>query len=370
MTASEGSIFELMEQYDHENLFLCQEKSLGLKAIFAIHDTTLGPAAGGIRMWLYDTEADAVNDALRLARGMTYKWAAAGANMGGGKCVVIGDPKRDKTEGLFRALGRFLHRLGGLFLVGPDVGTNLRDMEWLRMETPYVVFTPESWGGPGDPSPATAFGVVQGMRACLKEVYGSPDLQGRTVAVQGIGSVGEQAVELLVNAGARVTIADIDRERAEHIASRYQVHLGHPEEIHALDVDVYCPCALGAVINDRTVPELRCRIVCGSANNQLAEERHGDLLAQRGILYAPDYIVNAGGALVGADSLNPGGFNRQRAMDAVSRIYETMEKVIALSKEYKVPTYRAADLLAEQRIAMRRSLRLRLPQAEGALLHG
>jgi len=350
-------IFDHMEQHDYENLFFCQEKSLGLKAIFAIHDTTLGPAGGGIRMWTYDTEADAINDALRLARGMTYKWAAAGANLGGGKCVIIGDPQRDKTEGLFRALGRFMHRLGGLFLAGPDVGTNLRDLEIMRMETPYVVIVPESWGGPGDPSPATAFGVIRAMQACLKETYGSPDLQGRTVAVQGVGSVGEHAVALLVEAGAIVTIADIERERAEHIAAQYNVKLTHPAEIHSLPVDVYCPCALGAVLNDQTLPELHCEIVCGSANNQLAEDRHGDLLAQRGILYAPDYIVNAGGAIFGIDSLNPGGFNRQRAMDSVSRIYEAMEKVLTLAKEQKVPTYRAADLLAEQRIAMARQVK-------------
>ncbi len=357
MTFGEGYIFDLMEQHDHENLFLCQEKSLGLKAIFAIHDTTLGPAGGGIRMWHYHTEADAINDALRLARGMTYKWAAAGANLGGGKCVIIGDPRRDKTEGMFRALGRFMHRLGGLFLAGPDVGTTLRDMEIIRMETPYVVTVPESWGGPGDPSPATAFGVIRAMQASLKETYGSPDLQGRTVAVQGIGSVGEHVVALLIEAGAVVTIADIEREKAERIAAQYNVKLAHPKEIHSLPVDIYCPCALGAVLNDQTLPELRCKIICGSANNQLAEDRHGDMLEQRGILYAPDYIVNAGGAIFGVDSLNPGGFNRQRAMDSVSRLYEAMERVLALAKAQKVPTYRAADLLAEQRIAMARQVK-------------
>src|SRR6266571_3236654 len=300
----EGFIFESMEQYDYENLFFCQDKSLGLKAIFAIHDTTLGPAGGGIRMWHYETEDDAIKDALRLARGMTYKWAAAGANLGGGKCVVIGDPKRDKTEGMFRVLGRFMHRLGGLFLAGPDVGTNLRDMEIIRMETQYVVTIPESWGGPGDSSPATAFGVMQGMRACLKEVYGSPDLHGRTVAIQGVGAVGEHLVELLVKEGAVVTLADIEQSKVEQLAHKYDVKV-----------------------------------------------------AQRGILYAPDYIVNAGGAISGVDSLNPGGFNRQRATETVSRIYETTEIVIALAKELDVPTYRAADLLAEQRIAMVRQVK-------------
>jgi leucine dehydrogenase len=353
----QGLVFDLMEQYDHENLFLCQDKTFGLKAIFAIHDTTLGPAGGGIRMWHYDSEADAINDALRLARAMTYKWAAAGANFGGGKCVIIGDPRHDKTEGMLRALGRFMQRLGGLFLAGPDVGTTLRDMEIIRMETSYVVTVPESWGGPGDPSPATAFGVVRAMRACLKEEFGSPDLQGRSVAVQGVGAVGEHIVALLAEAGASVTIADIDKEKTEQIASQYNVQLTHPAEIHSLPVDVYCPCALGAVLNDQSITDLRCKIVCGSANNQLAEEHHGDLIAQRGILYAPDYIVNAGGIIYAVDSLNPGGFNRQRAMESVSRLYEAMERVLTLAKEQNVPTYRAADLLAEQRIAMVRQVK-------------
>ncbi len=275
----------------------------------------------------------------------------------GGKGVIIGDPRRDKTEGLFRALGRFMQRLQGLFLAGPDVGTTLHDMEIMRMECPYVVTVPESWGGPGDSSPATAVGVIQGMRACLKEVYGSPELQGRSVAVQGGGAVGESAVKLLVEAGALVTIADIDQQKVEQLATQYHVKRAHPNEIHSLAVDVYCPCALGAILNDQTLPELQCKIICGSANNQLAEDRHGDLIAQRDILYAPDYIVNAGGAIFGVDSLNPGGFNRQRALETVTHIYETTEKVIALAKAQNIPTYRAADILAEQRIAMVRQVK-------------
>jgi leucine dehydrogenase len=344
-------IFDLMETHDYENIFFCQEKTLGLKAIIAIHDTTLGPAAGGIRMWPYESEAEAIKDVLRLARGMTYKCAAAGASYGGGKCVVIGDPKRDKTEARLRALGRFINRLNGLFLTGVDVGTTPEDMLVIRRETPYAVTVPEAWGGPGDSSQATAYGVVQGIRASLKEIYGSPDLQGRTVALQGIGAVGKHVLKYLVEAGALVTIADIDRERAMLVAADYNAHIVSPEEICSLSVDVYCPCALGNVLNDQTIPELRCKIVCGSANNQLGEERHGDLMQQRGILYAPDYIVNTGGLLSGLDSLNPGGFNRQRAMEQVSRLYDAMENVIAISKEQNIPTYRAADVLAEQRIA-------------------
>lgn len=344
--------FDLMEQYDYENLFFCQDRSIGLKAIIAIHDTTLGPAAGGTRMWPYATEKDAMKDAMRLARAMTYKCAAAGINFGGGKCVIIGDPKKDKTEALLRAVGRFIQRLGGLFVTGIDVGTTVRDMEIMRMESPYVVTVSEELGGPGDTAPATALGVVKGIHACLKAVYGSPDPTGRSVAVQGVGAVGKDVVKRLVEEGAVVTIADVDQERVARIAAEYHVSVVSPDEIASLPVDVYCPCALGAVLNDRSLPELRCKIVCGSANNQLAEDRHGDQLDQLGILYAPDYIVNAGGVLTGIDSLMPGGFNPRRAETTVVRIYETMEKVIALSREQQIPAYRAADVLAEQRIAM------------------
>jgi leucine dehydrogenase len=344
-------IFDLMETHDYENIFFCQEKTLGLKAIIAIHDTTLGPAAGGIRMWPYESEADAIKDVLRLARGMTYKCAAAGASYGGGKCVVIGDPKHDKTEVRLRALGRFINRLNGLFLTGVDVGTTPEDMLVIRQETPYVVTVPEAWGGPSDGSQATAYGVVQGIRACLKEVYGSPDLQDRTIALQGVGAVGTHALKYLVEAGAIVTIADIDQVRARLVAAKYNTNIASTEEIHSKRVDVYCPCALGNVLNDQTIPELRCKIVCGSANNQLGENRHGDLLQALGILYAPDYIVNAGGLLSNLDSLNPGGFNHQRAMEQVSRLYNSMENIIAISKEQSIPTFRAADVLAEQRIA-------------------
>jgi len=350
----QGFIFEFMEKYDYENLFLCQEQSLGLKAIIAIHDTTLGPAAGGTRMWTYDSENEAIKDALRLARGMTYKYAASGANLGGGKCVVIGDPKRDKTEAMFRALGRFIHRLNGLYLTGEDVGTTLREMEIMRMETPYVLTLPQAWGGAGDIAPATAFGVLQAMRACLKEVFGSDSLQGRKVAVQGAGAVGKNAIKQLVEAGAIVTIADIDKEKVASLAAQYGVSVASPEEIHRLDVEVFCPCALGAVLNDQTLDELRCKIVCGSANNQLAEDKHGDLIDVRGILYAPDYIANAGGTLFDTDRIDPGGFNQMRAMDKVSRIYETMEKLLGICKDQKIPTYKAADILAEQRIASMR----------------
>ena len=352
----DNSIFDLMERHDYENIIFCQEKTLGLRAIIVIHDTTLGPAAGGIRMWPYENEADAIQDAVRLARGMTYKCAAIGLPYGGGKCVILGDPKRDKTEGMLRGLARFINRLGGLYLTGEDVGTTLGDMEIMRNETPYVVTVPEVMGGPGDSAPATAFGVFQGMRACLRVVYGSPLTQGRTVAIQGVEAVGKDLVRHLVEAGATVTIADVDQEKVSAVAAKYNVKVVQPDEIEGLDVDLFSQCAMGAILNDQAIAQLHCKIVCGSANNQLAEERHGDLLAQKEILYAPDYIVNAGGVVSSLDSFSPGGFNRQRAMDKVSRIYKTMSTIIAIALEQHIPTYRAADVVAEQHLAMMRQV--------------
>jgi leucine dehydrogenase len=358
------SILAYMERYDYENLFICQDRSVGLRAIIAIHDTTLGPATGGTRMWTYQSEMDAIEDALRLARGMTYKYAAAGVNLGGGKCVVIGDPRREKSEMLFRALGRFINRLGGIYMTGEDVGTTLREMEYMRMETPYVVTLPASWGGAGPIGGATAFGVVQGMKACAKAVYKSESLGGRTVTVQGLGAVGSEVVPLLIKEGARVLVTDTDREKVEAIASRFSVSTVHPDEIIAEAADIFCPCALGGVINVETIPQFNVKIVCGSANNQLREERDGEEIGARGILYAPDYIVNAGGTIFDTDRLNPGGFNHERAMTNVSRIYETMDSLIRISREERIPTYRAADLLAERRIDAVRKAKLLAARGE------
>jgi leucine dehydrogenase len=352
------SLFEQMQGYDYEQILFCQEKTSGLKAIIVIHDTTLGPAAGGLRMWPYETEEEALTDALRLARGMTYKNAAAGLPYGGGKGVILGDPAREKHEGMLRVLGRFIQRLGGLFLTGVDVGTTIADMDVIRAETPHVVTVSEALGGPGDTSPATAYGVFQAIRACLEEVYDSPLLEGRTMAVQGTGSVGAELVHLLAQAGARIYVTDVDLHKAEAAASRYHnVQVVQPAEIHQFPVDVYSPCALGAVLNDQTLPTLRCKIVCGAANNQLAEARHGEMLTKQGIVYAPDYIVNAGGVILALQSLTPDSFDRQRAMGQVTQIYQTMRKVLALAKQQQIPTYQAADVVAEQRIAMMRQVK-------------
>jgi leucine dehydrogenase len=340
-----------MAEYDYENLVFCQDQGVGLRAIIAVHDTTLGPAAGGCRMWTYATEMDAVEDALRLARGMTYKYAAAGVNLGGGKCVVVGNPATDKSEALFRALGRFIDRLGGTYMTGEDVGTTLRDMEYMRMETPYVITLPKELGGAGNIAPATARGTLQGMRAACIAAFGKGDLAGRSVALQGLGMVGSEVLALLRAEGAAVYVADIDALRAEELGARHGATVVPPDSIHGLDVDIYSPCALGAVINDATIGQLRCKVVAGCANNQLARIEHGDLLQQRGIVYAPDYIINAGGAIYDADRLQPGGFNEQRALEHVDRIFETMTSLIDISRREGISTARAADRLAEQRLS-------------------
>jgi len=344
------SILSYMARYDYENLYICQERETGLRAIIALHDTTLGPATGGCRMWTYACEEDAIEDALRLARGMTYKYAAAGVNLGGGKCVVVGDPRTEKSEALFRALGRFIDRLGGAYITGEDVGTTLRDMEYIRMETPHVVTLPRDLGGAGDISPATARGTIQGMRATCAAVFGTPDLKDRSVAVQGLGMVGSHVLEMLRTEGAAVYVADIDARRAEELAVRHGAAVVPPEAIHGLDVDVYSPCALGATVNDRTLPELRCKVIAGCANNQLATIEHGDLLHEKGILYAPDYIINAGGTIFDTDRLQPGGFNEERAWGRVDRIFETMTALIETSRQEGIAPARAADLLAERRL--------------------
>ncbi|GHO67504.1 leucine dehydrogenase [Ktedonobacter sp. SOSP1-52] len=348
-----SSIFERMEAHDYEQIYFCQDRTFGLKAIIVIHDTTLGPAMGGIRLWPYETEEEALTDALRLARGMTYKNAAAGIPYGGGKGVIISDPKRGKNEGMFRVLGRFIERLGGLYLTGVDVGTTVEDMDIIRAETRHVVTVSEAWGGPGDTSSVTAHGVFQGIRACLEEVYGNPQPEGRTIAVQGVGGVGSALVHALVEAGANVTVADVNQQHVEAVTTLYpQVQVVSPEDIHRLAVDVYSPCALGAGLNDQTLPALRCKIICGGANNQLAEEYHGEMLAERGIVYAPDFIVNAGGIIVGAESLSRSGFHPQRALKQVERIYQTMRNVLSYAQEQQIPTHQAATSLAEQRLAM------------------
>ncbi len=350
-------IFDYMAANGHEKVLFFQNEDVGLRAVLAIHSTVLGPAAGGCRMWTYADDLAAMEDALRLSKGMTYKYAAAGINLGGGKIVVIGDPKRrDGREMLFRALGRFIDSLGGEYLTGEDVGTTLQDMDHMRVETRNVITLPESAGGAGPIGPATAFGVLQAMRACAEEGFGTPSLRGKRVVVQGLGAVGEPMVQYLAAEGAVVLVSDLDQAKVEAMVSAFGASAIEPADVAAADVDVYCPCALGATINDESLSVLKASIVCGSANNQLAEPRHGDELHRRGILYAPDYIANAGGTVFDTDRLW-GGVNKERGMAKVAKIYERMHEIFTISKTDGIGTYLAADRLAEDRINAYRAIK-------------
>ncbi len=351
-------IFDYMARYGHKKLVVCNDSSTGLRAVIAIHSTDLGPATGGLRMWPYASEEEAILDALRLSRGMTYKYAAAGVNLGGGKAVIIGDPKRDKSEALLRAFGRFVDQLGGEYITGEDVGTTLDDMEVIFGETDHVVTLPEHCGGAGDIAPATALGSVMAMKACAKRVWGTDSLQSRRIALQGLGAVGHNALDLLVQEGARVVVTDVDSEKLSCAVARFNVTSVAPAEIYKQDADIFAPYAMGAVINDETIPQLRIKVVAGSANNVLADERHGDELERRGIVYAVDYIANSGGTIYDTDRLRKGGFQKDRASANVRKIFRRIEEVFQLADRDHIPYYKAADRLAEQRIAELKGIRL------------
>ncbi|MBI4216334.1 MAG: Glu/Leu/Phe/Val dehydrogenase [Chloroflexi bacterium] len=356
-------IIDYMERYGYEQLTFCSDPASGLRAMVAIHDTTLGPALGGARMFPYPDEEAAITDVLRLARAMTYKAAAAGLNLGGGKAVIWGDPAKDKSEALFRAFGRYLEALGGRYITTEDVGTTTRDMEWISAETAHVTGLPVPLGGSGDPSPATAMGVWRGMKACAAAVWGADSLKGRHVALMGLGKVGAALARHLHGDGARLTVADVNPAALKAAAS-LGASVVSPQDITSVECDIFAPCALGAVLNDDTIPRLKCRVVAGAANNQLAEERHGDALAQRGILYAPDYVLNGGGLInlsFEPEALKSTGvvtgYNAEAARAKVEGIYGTIERIIALAREGGIPTAQAADKLVEARLASARRVR-------------
>ncbi|MEW6663224.1 MAG: Glu/Leu/Phe/Val dehydrogenase [Bacillota bacterium] len=342
-----------MELYNYENLVFGQDRESGLKAIIAIHDTTLGPALGGTRMWAYTSEEEAVRDVLRLARGMTYKAAVAGLDLGGGKAVIIGDSRKEKSEKLLRAYGRFVDTLKGKYITAEDVGTCQQDMDLIRQETAHVVGVDPAQGGSGDPSPFTALGVFHGMKAAAKFVYGSESLAGKRVAVQGVGHVGYHLCHLLADEGAELVITDINQALVEEAVREFGALAVLPQDIFSVQCDIFAPCALGAVINDQTIPHLKCRIVAGAANNVLAEEYHGEHLIEKGILYVPDFVINAGGLINVAEELH--GYQRQRAIDKVVRIYDSVTEVLQVSKKETIPPFQAANRLAEERIARRKS---------------
>ena len=350
------SVFEHINGDGYEQIVYCNDDQSGLKAIIAIHSTALGPALGGTRFYPYEREEDALIDVLRLAKGMTYKAAAAGLDLGGGKGVIIGDSKRIKTEELLRAYGRFVETLGGRYITAEDVGTALEDMDVVRRESRWVTGCSHTYGGSGDPSPVTAYGVLNGIKACCLEVFGTPELKGRTVALQGVGKVGYALCGYLVQEGAKVTIGDIDVDNLGRAVADHRVETVPLDDIHKLEVDIFAPCALGGGINDDTISELNCKIIAGAANNQLAREEHGDKLRDLGILYAPDFVINAGGLINVEDELR--GYDRERAMSRVEQIYKQLQLIITLATERGISTAKAAQEFAEDRI--RKISRIRL----------
>jgi len=358
------SIFEKMAQYGHEQLVFGHDKVSGLKSIIAIHNTGLGPALGGTRMWPYESEEEMLEDVLRLSRGMTYKSGAAGCNFGGGKAVIWGEPSKDKDELLFRALGLQIESLGGRFITGTDVGTVAGDFAWARSVTPYLVALPEEYGGSGDSSLTTAFGVWHGLRACAEEAFGSPSLKGKTVAIQGVGKVGYRLCGYLQEEGAKLIVTDISEDNLARVTADFQVTRVSADEIFEVDCDVFSPNALGGVINDETIPKLKAKVVAGAANNQLAEERHGDELHRRGIVYAPDYVINAGGLIQVAEEFPT--FSRERAMRRAAAIYDSLKLIFDISRRDGIPSYRAADVMVEERLAQVTSGRIHLPVKGGS----
>ncbi len=339
-------IFELLAGHDHEQLVFCHEPSSGYRGLIAVHNTTLGPALGGTRYWHYKSEHEAVIDALRLSRGMTYKAAVAGLALGGGKAVVMADHGTEEREAIFRAHGRFVESLKGRYITAEDVGTSPADMDYIHLETEHVVGLQ---GRSGDPSPVTSYGVYRGVKACAKTVFGSDSLAGKTIAVQGCGHVGYNLCRFLYEEGARLVVTDIDTEKVKRVVEDFRARAVGLDDIYGVQAEIFSPCALGAVINDTTVKQLKVRIVAGGANNQLAEERHGDMLEEKGILYAPDYVINAGGLINVNSELE--GWSAERAERKAGEIYDTLLRLFALAKEEGLPTYRAADRLAERRIA-------------------
>jgi len=325
---------------------ICSDPSVGYRGILAVHSTKLGPALGGTRFWQYASDEEAITDALRLSRGMTYKNAVAGLNLGGGKSIIIGDNKTKDREKIFRAHGRFVESLGGRYITAEDVGTTTKDMDYVNMETEHVAGLA---GKSGNPSPVTAHGVFRAVQASANRMWGSDSLEGKCVAVQGCGSVGTYLAKELHEAGAKLIVSDIDAAKAAKVSRMTGAEIVEGDAIFSADADIFSPCALGGIINDTTIPMLKAYIVAGGANNQLLEERHGDELQRLGILYAPDYVANAGGVINVFGEV--AGWDAQHALDKADDIYDTILKVFEIADARHISTYEAADRVAEQRLA-------------------
>ena len=349
MSESPSSLFAQLARGNHEQVHFCRDAESGLRAIVAVHSTALGPALGGCRMFPYQSEEQALNDVLRLSQGMTLKAAISGLNLGGGKAVIIGDPKRHKSAALWRAFGRFVDGLGGRYITAEDVGTSLQDMASVRGETRHVVGVPLEMGGSGDPSPVTALGVFSGMRAALQHAFGNDSFAGRRVAVQGCGHVGAPLIRLLVEAGASVSACDLDQEAVAALVAELGIQQVDSADIYQQPCDVFAPCAMGAALNPVTIPQLQCRVVAGAANNQLADEdADGDRLAQRGILFAPDYAINAGGLINVFQEL--GGYNAERALAQTRQIFDVTRQILRYADEHRLLPAAASRAMAEQRV--------------------
>ncbi|MFT5680037.1 MAG: leucine dehydrogenase [Myxococcota bacterium] len=354
------SIFNELAELGHEQLLFCRNDEVGLRAIIGIHSTALGPALGGTRLYPYATEEEAVRDVLRLSRGMTYKAAVAGLDLGGGKAVIIGDPSI-KNEALFRAFGRHIESLSGRYITAEDMNTSVQDMSWIRRETQWVTGQEKLVGGSGDPSPVTAWGTYQGIRACLEVVYGSPDVGGRTVAIQGIGSVGFHLAKFLHKAGAKLLYSDVNERRLRSVTEQFGGKVISQDEFYSTECDVLAPCAIGGIINARTIPMLRAPIIAGAANNQLDDEiRDGEALEKAGITYAPDYVINAGGLINVYAELKK--LPSELAMSDAGKIFNTVKQVINKARALGITTTAASNKVAEERIeSVSKLQRLHLP---------
>lgn len=346
-------VFGQLSFNDHEQIVFCNDKDTGLKAIIGIHNSVMGPALGGTRMFNYANEWEALNDVLRLSRGMTYKAAITGLNIGGGKAVIIGDAKTQKTPELMRKFGEFVHSLSGRYITAEDVGMETSDMDLVRDVTPYVTGISEERGGSGNPSPVTAFGVYMGMKAATKQQFGSDKLEGKKILVQGIGHVGETLVDYLTKEGAKVFIADINEEKLYQVASKYNAQVFTGDDLYSADVDIYAPCAMGATINDATVNKIKAKVIAGAANNQLANENtHGLILQERGILYAPDFLINAGGIINVYAELEH--YDKAEIMRKTENIYNTTLEIFEYAVANGITTHQAALTIAQNRIDLRK----------------
>lgn len=344
------AVISSMQAGGHEQVVHFYDQHTGLRAIVAIHNTWLGPALGGTRMWAYTSEQEALTDVLRLSRGMTYKAAITGLNLGGGKAVIIGDSRTQKSEALMRRFGKFVDGLAGRYITAEDVGVGTKDMEYIAKETNHVTGLPEFLGGGGDPSPVTAYGVYLGMKASAKEVFGSDSLSGKKVLVQGIGKVGQHLIDHLMKEDVTVYVNDINEDNIRMVTSKYpSLKFVEASDMFDLDIDIYAPCALGATINDDSLGKLKCSIIAGAANNQLADENiHGAMCQEKGILWAPDFLINAGGLINVSIELE--GYNRDRAMSSTENIYAAASNVFHIAKAENITTIAAAKRLAERRL--------------------